>query len=96
MCGVYGIVSIAMSHENVTRRLFQMGKILRHRGLNDQKQVVHSVCCLLSAAKPLGLGLSGFRFLILKQVCSRFNALLTTSPYFETNRFIISSNFANW
>ncbi len=44
MCGVYGIVSPVMSFENISRRLSQMGEILRHRGPDNTKNAVHSVC----------------------------------------------------
>jgi asparagine synthase (glutamine-hydrolysing) len=51
MCGIYGIVSPDMSYEGISRRLTQMGEILRHRGPDDQKNAVHSVC-----DKTVGLG----------------------------------------
>ncbi len=51
MCGIFGIVSAELTLSQTTRHLNEMGKILRHRGPDDKKTVVHSVC-----GKTVGLG----------------------------------------
>lgn len=51
MCGIYGIIAPGPSDPSVENRLARMGKILRHRGPDDQKNWVHSF-----AGKTIGLG----------------------------------------
>jgi len=51
MCGVNGIVSPDLSFQDISRCLDLMNGILRHRGPDDQRKVVHSVC-----GKTVGLG----------------------------------------
>ncbi len=40
MCGIYGIVSDSLSGEEILRRLFHMGGLQRHRGPDDQRDMV--------------------------------------------------------
>ena len=42
MCGISGIFSPSLSREEIYARLKQMGHIQRHRGPDDQKEVVYS------------------------------------------------------
>ncbi|MDA8405017.1 MAG: asparagine synthase (glutamine-hydrolyzing) [Desulfobacteraceae bacterium] len=51
MCGIYGVISPGLSHERVGNQLALMGKILHHRGPDDQKNMVCSF-----AGNTLGLG----------------------------------------
>jgi asparagine synthase (glutamine-hydrolysing) len=51
MCGICGMVSPSYSKEKITAFLSNMGKVQRHRGPDDKKEVVFS-----SGAFHLGLG----------------------------------------
>ena len=51
MCGVNGIVSPDLSFQDINRRLDLMNGILRHRGPDDTRNDVRSVC-----GKTVGLG----------------------------------------
>jgi asparagine synthase (glutamine-hydrolysing) len=43
MCGIYGIVSYKDSKGDIRNRLQTMGKLQRHRGPDDQQEVVYSI-----------------------------------------------------
>ena len=43
MCGIYGIVSQALTSGGIGRRLSPMGRLLRHRGPDDLRERVFSV-----------------------------------------------------
>ncbi|MCJ7776379.1 MAG: hypothetical protein MUP08_08330, partial [Desulfobulbaceae bacterium] len=58
MCGIYGIVSHSLDKEEILARLGEMGRIQRHRGPDDQREIV------VSTAKGL-LGLGFVRLSIL-------------------------------
>jgi asparagine synthase (glutamine-hydrolysing) len=52
MCGIYGMVSYKFSPEEIHHRLEIMGKMQRHRGPDDQKEVLYPIPC-----GTVGLGL---------------------------------------
>ncbi len=71
MCGVYGIISRSRSPEMLQAVLSEMGKLLRHRGPDDNKDMIFPV-----SGGYLGLGLTRLAILDLETgmqplVCSR-------------------------
>ncbi len=58
MCGIYGIVSKALTPDGIGRCLSPMGRLLRHRGPDDLRERVFSV-------KETGVGLGFARLSIL-------------------------------
>ena len=43
MCGIHGLVSRSLSEQEVARRLAAMGQLQRHRGPDDQKEIVFPI-----------------------------------------------------
>jgi asparagine synthase (glutamine-hydrolysing) len=61
MCGVNGIISPDLTVQDINRRLDRMNGILRHRGPDDNRNNVRSVC-----GKTVGLGFVRLSILDLK------------------------------